>query len=291
MIYLKRFKILDEDKEWNIIVNGEKRRIYNNIYPFKIFPEKELTNINFSNITIFYGNNGSGKTTLLNTISNKLKAHRKSNLDFGRYFNMYVDACEATMSDFNYPEEIKMISSDDVFDYLLDIQAINSNVNRKKEELSKEYLDYKYTPSDNFYNDYEKIKEKNKANSQTMSRYVREHLKNNNIISQSNGETALLFWENEIKENALYILDEPENSLSAENQLKLKKFIEESVRFFNCQFIISTHSPFLLSLMDAAIYDLDSKPVIIKQFTELENIKIYMDFFEKYNELSSLPIQ
>ena len=29
---------------------------------------------------------------------------------------------------------------------------------------------------------------------------------------------------------------------------KLKKFIEDSVRFYNCQFIISTHSPFLLNL-------------------------------------------
>ena len=42
---------------------------------------------------------------------------------------------------------------------------------------------------------------------------------------------------------------------------KLKKFIEDSVRFYNCQFIISTHSPFLLSMNDAKVYDLDSFPV------------------------------
>lgn len=282
MLYLKKFDILNEDEEWNLIVNGEKRRIYNNIYPFKIFPEKQFDTIKFSNITIFYGNNGSGKTTLLNVIANKLNAQRKNKVDFGRYFEMYVNNCSESLSDFNFPHEIKMISSDDVFDYLLDIQAINSNINRKKEELTKEYLDYKYSSSENFYNDYEKIKEKNKANSQTMSRFVREHLGKNNIISQSNGETALLFWEREIKENAIYILDEPENSLSANNQLKLKKYIEESVRFFNCQFIISTHSPFLLSLADAVIYDLDSKPVSVKEFEELENIKIYMEFFKDY---------
>jgi hypothetical protein len=29
-----------------------------------------------------------------------------------------------------------------------------------------------------------------------------------------------------------------------EDVLKLKKYIEDSVRFYNCQFIISTHSPF-----------------------------------------------
>ena len=282
MIYLKEFKILNEDEEWRLLVSGEKRRIYNSIYPFKIFSEKEFENISFSDITILYGNNGSGKTTLLNIIANKLKSSRKIEHDFGRYFNMYVDACEARLSDFHYPDEIKMISSDDVFDYMLDIQAINSNINRKKEELAKEYLEYKYSPSENFYNDYEKIKQKNKANSQTVSRYIREKLGTNNIISQSNGETALLFWEREIKENAIYILDEPENSLSAINQVKLKKFIEESVRFFNCQFIISSHSPIFLSLNDAKIYDLDSTPVECKEWVELENVKVYIDLFKDY---------
>lgn len=282
MIYIEELNLLNEDQEWFSIVNGEKRNIYNNVYPFKIFPEKKLSNIIFSNITIFYGNNGSGKTTLLNIIANKLNATRKNERDLGRYFDMYLQYCEVITNEFELPKEIKIISSEDVFDYMLDIQAINSNVNRKKEELTKEYLEYKYTASDNFYNDYEKLKNKVNANSNTMSKYIRERLGRNNIISQSNGETALLYWEREIKENAIYILDEPENSLSAINQIKLKKFIEESVRFFNCQFIISTHSPFLLGLFDAKIYDLDSVPASVKKFDELENIKVYIDFFKDY---------
>lgn len=282
MIYIEELNLLNEDQEWFSIVNGEKRNIYNNVYPFKIFPEKKLSNIIFSNITIFYGNNGSGKTTLLNIIANKLNATRKNEHDLGRYFNMYVEKCEVITNEFELPKEIKIISSEDVFDYMLDIQAINSNVNRKKEELTKEYLEYKYTDSENFYNDYEKLKNKVNANSNTMSKYIRERLGRNNIISQSNGETALLYWEREIKENAIYILDEPENSLSAINQIKLKKFIEESVRFFNCQFIISTHSPFLLGLFEAKIYDLDSVPASVKKFEELENIKVYIDFFKEY---------
>ena len=57
---------------------------------------------------------------------------------------------------------------------------------------------------------------------------------------------------------------------------------EESVRFFNSQFIISTHSPFLLDLMDARIYDLDSTPVCVKNWLELDNIKEYIEFFKKY---------
>ena len=63
-----------------------------------------------------------------------------------------------------------------------------------------------------------------------MSKYIRDRLVNNNIVESSNGESALMFWEKEIEEDSIYILDEPENSLSAENQLKLKKYIEDSVR-------------------------------------------------------------
>ena len=66
-------------------------------------------------------------------------------------------------------------------------------------------------------------------------------------------------------------------------QIELKSFIEDSIRFFGCQFIISTHSPFLLSMRGAKIYDLDENPVAVKQWTELENIRIYREFFTSNN--------
>ena len=57
-----------------------------------------------------------------------------------------------------------------------------------------------------------------------------------------------MYFVSEIKENSLYLLDEPENSMPVAMQLKLTKFLEESARFFYCQFIIATHSPFLVML-------------------------------------------
>ena len=238
--------------------------------------------INFDNITIFYGGNGSGKTTLLNIISDKLHSIRKTWLNKGSYFDLYVKACNYKMN-FDEPMEIKTITSDDVFDYLLDVRSINANVNRRKERLSKDYFDAKFSNNDPFEN-YEQLKERCETRTKSMSKYIRERLGNNNVIEYSNGESALLFWEREIKENSIYILDEPENSLSAENQLKLKSFIEDSARFYNCQFIISTHSPFLLSLKDAKIYDLDDNPVVCKKWTELDNIKLYYKLFKEYEE-------
>ena len=78
MLYLKNFKLLDSEEEYSII--AYKMNIYNNLYPLKLFPEKEFKTIEFAPITIFYGGNGSGKTTLLNIISETLNA-TKRNID------------------------------------------------------------------------------------------------------------------------------------------------------------------------------------------------------------------
>ena len=76
-------------------------------------------------------------------------------------------------------------------------------------------------------------------------------------------------------------MDEPENSLAPKFQIELIQLILELSRFFNCQFIIATHSPFLLSIPEAKIYDLDAIPVITKQWYELENMKVYYEFFKQ----------
>ena len=83
----------------------------------------------------------------------------------------------------------------------------------------------------------------------------------------------------------MYLLDEPENSLSPRRQLELVRFIEDSTRYLGCQFVISTHSPFLLAMKGAKIYDLDEDIVDVKKWTELENVRIYYEFFRRhYNE-------
>jgi predicted ATPase len=91
-----------------------------------------------------------------------------------------------------------------------------------------------------------------------------------------------MYFVNMIKENALYILDEPENSMSTDNQMELMKLVQDSARFFNCQFIIATHSPFLLAMDYCKIYDFDENPVDVKKWTELKNVRAYYDFFKAH---------
>ena len=101
------------------------------------------------------------------------------------------------------------------------------------------------------------------------------------MVGKSNGESAFIYFTEKIKDNALYLLDEPENSLSPKLQRKLADFIEESVRFYGCQFIISTHSPFLLAMKSASIYDLDTPHVSRREWYELENVKEYYNLFNQ----------
>ena len=58
-VFLKSFRLAKEQEEIQFIL-GQKRTCYNGVYPFKIFPEKELSDLSFAPVTILYGGNGSG---------------------------------------------------------------------------------------------------------------------------------------------------------------------------------------------------------------------------------------
>ena len=180
------------------------------------------------------------------------------------------------------PKESRIITSDDVFDFMLNLRSINDGINLKREQLFADYLEDKYSHFQmKSLDDYERLKKVNMAKRKTQSRYVRENLMDN-VREHSNGESAFIYFSEKINENGLYLLDEPENSLSPERQQELLRFLQDSARFFGCQFIIATHSPFLLSMNGAKIYDMDEEPVDVKWWTELENVRAYYDFFEKH---------
>ena len=51
--------------------------------------------------------------------------------------------------------------------------------------------------------------------------------------------------------------------------------------------MIATHSPFLLGIRGAKIYDLDTDGVPVRKWTELENVRQYYEFFhERMEEFS-----
>ncbi len=280
MVYLNVFTFPNEDMEFDFFM-GIKRKCYDSFYPFKILSRHGFERIDFEPITILYGGNGSGKSTALNVIAEKTGIDRDSIYNKSNFYADYVDMCSMQL-EANISQNSRIITSDDVFDYMLNIRNLNQGIDQRREELFEEYLDAKYSHFQvRSIADYEQLKKVNAARSKTQSRFVRSELMDN-VREYSNGESAFLYFTEKIVEKGLYLLDEPENSLSPKRQIELMKFIEDSARFFDCQFIISTHSPFLLAIRGAKIYDLDEDPVDVKRWTELENVRIYYDFFKRY---------
>ena len=280
VMYLTEFRFPDSDQEFSFFMEI-KRTCYDSFYPFQVLSAIGFSRMDFEPVTILYGGNGCGKSTALNVIAGKLGLRRQTAGNSSNFFGEYLRMCSYESCG-RIPKESCILTSDDVFDFMLDLRALNEGIDRKREEVFEEYLDAKY--ADFHFRtmaDYDRLKQVNLARSKTQSKYVRRRLMDN-VREHSNGESAFLCFTDRIRENALYLLDEPENSLSAARQLELAKFLEDSARFFGCQLVISTHSPFLLSMRGAKIYDMSENPVDVKRWTQLESVPTYYDFFKKH---------
>lgn len=279
MVYLTSFTFPSLEQEMHYILNVGTQ---GTCYPFKVLSACRLREIEFEPITILYGNNGSGKSTALHVMAEKTKIGRDAIYNKSSCYPDYVTMCEAVIRE-SIPENSRIITSDDVFDYMLEIRHLNQGIDLKREDTCKEYLDAKYADFQlHSIADYDKLKQVAKARSITQRQFVKSELIDR-VREYSNGENAFRYFTEKIGDNGLYILDEPENSLSPKRQLDLKGFIEDAARFFGCQFIISTHSPFLLSMRGAKIYDLDERPARVRPWTALENVRIYREFFLENN--------
>lgn len=282
-LYLDSFTLPDSDDEWQFFMQPRKT-CYDSYYPFQIIAREQKTTLSFDNITILYGNNGSGKSTVLNVMAEKLGLDRFSPYNRTSFYGDYTALCSFEKG-IRTPRERRIIVSDDVFDEMFRKRGRNVEIDAERQSLSEEYDELRRTGAKGFrlqsVRDAEKLGKMNDARRRTKSDFIKRQLAKNER-TMSNGESALEFFSKNIGEDGLYLLDEPENSLSPNTQLLLKKFLEEQVRFYGCQLIIATHSPFLLSLKGAKIYDLDNDVVETAKWTDLPNVREYYEFFKEH---------
>ena len=264
IIYLKTFKLYD------------KKISNNNIYPYNVLKNKEPNVFLFDNTTILYGNNGSGKSTILNIIAHKLnvKGKERNNpevIGTVPYFEDFAQNCTYELGEnengrkiIKVPENSRYIKSEEILYEIRKIQqsavlqeSIESNLARERglknarvflstEEGEKQFARFEFA----------------------QDKY-------------SNGETTMQILEDNIEADSLYLLDEPEVSLSPQNQVKLAEKINKMSRYLGVQFIIATHSPFMLGILNAKIYNLDTNDYQVQKWSELENVKFFYDFFKK----------
>ena len=94
-----------------------------------------------------------------------------------------------------------------------------------------------------------------------------------NLASFSHGEAFLHIITQRVKRQGIYIFDEPESALSPLHQLSLIYFIREHLKKERSQFIIATHSPILMAMPDALIYEVTKNGM---QATPLQEVEHYI---------------
>ena len=263
IIYLKTFKLYDGK-----ISND-------NIYPYNVLKNKEPNVFVFDNTTILYGNNGSGKSTILNIIAHKLnlKGKERNNPEVVGtvpYFEEFAEKCIYELGGnengrkFNIiPKNSRYIKSEEILYEIRKIQqsavlqeSIESNLARERGlKNAREFL----------------------STEEGKKQFARFEFSQDKY---SNGETTMQILEDNIESDSLYLLDEPEVSLSPQNQVKLAEQINEMSRYLGVQFIIATHSPFMLGILNAKIYNLDTNDFKVQKWNELENVRYFYDFFK-----------
>ena len=110
------------------------------------------------------------------------------------------------------------------------------------------------------------------------------------LHQQSHGESFLSIMINRFSKNGLYILDEPEAALSPTRQMSMITRIHDLVNE-NCQFIISTHSPILMSYPNSIIYEIKNGRLKKTKLEDTEHYQITKSFLENKNKFLDILLK
>lgn len=106
------------------------------------------------------------------------------------------------------------------------------------------------------------------------------------LHKQSHGESFMSLVENRFRGKGLYILDEPEAALSPMRLMRLMVYMQELVDK-DSQFIISTHSPILMTFPNAEVLEITGDGIKSVDYKDTEHFivtKRFMDAPERMIE-------
>lgn len=213
-------------------------------FPFDVPAIKFAKNINVSNqITFIIGENGSGKSTLLETLACRLHLPHMDGYGYGK---KCFDSAKCILPFLELEWLIErstgfFFRAEDFGDYLNSIQ-------RNDDTIHKQLVDLEGNIPDAV------LKQMKDSANQQLHRVRKDF--GQELDSFSHGEAYLHVMNQMVNQRGIYLLDEPEASLSPSKQLAFLYFLQEHLQHHHSQFIIATHSPILMAYPSATIYEI-----------------------------------
>jgi predicted ATPase len=99
------------------------------------------------------------------------------------------------------------------------------------------------------------------------------------LDARSHGESFLAFFKGRLSGEGLYILDEPEAALSPLRSLAFLALVKDAVARGG-QFVLATHSPILMALPGARIYEIQGERLVATAYDDLEHVRTLRDFLD-----------
>jgi predicted ATPase len=220
-------------------INTDKRHPY----PYDIPAIKFAKHIDLSNkITFIIGENGCGKSTLLESLACRLQL---PHMDGGGYGKKCFDAARWLLPYLELEWHIErsvgfFFRAEDFGDYLNSVHRTDVDLHNQMNLGDKvtEHIIQQMKDSANY-----QLHQVRKDYGQELDLF-------------SHGEAYMHIMHQMVNQRGIYLLDEPEASLSPAKQLAFIYFLQNHLQQFNSQFIIATHSPMLMAYPEACIYEI-----------------------------------
>lgn len=242
-------------------------------YPFNINAIKNLKELDLSNqITIFVGDNGSGKSTLLQAIA---YYNNSINVSGNSLESKYYEKVQELSSKMRIIYSVKtrkgfFFSGEEFITYINSLKMMKSELEQDIEELKREF------EGKDAYSLQLALGPLRK------SLYELEEKYQGDLGNKSHGEGFLEFFKARMHQEGLYLFDEPETPLSAINQYQLVVLITDLVKN-GSQVIIATHSPILMALKGAKIFNFSENEIKEISYDNIESVQFMKHFLNDKN--------
>ncbi|WP_373494380.1 AAA family ATPase [Aquiflexum sp.] len=234
-------------------------------FPYGLPAFKNLQWMKFeSPITVFVGENGSGKSTLLKALAIKLNlpAIGSSDLESDDTLNEIKEFGESIKTRWTSKAYRGFFfRAEDYFGFVKRLKNLDH-------ELKGDIVDFEKRLSGTG------LKLAVGAVHGQKEALLRKY---GDLTQMSHGEGFLKVLQGRLQPEGIYLIDEPEAALSPQRQLALFSLIKNLAENNGCQFIIATHSPILMTLPNATIFQFSET---IQQFNydETEHFTIMKNF-------------